>query len=161
MTAWLTGWDWFVLAVLVLSVGVGLARGLVRSVFALAAWVTAFLGAPLVATLAIDALGLQSAGPWTFVAAFVAVFAVVRVAGGLLSGGLRRAGLGSVDRALGGVLGLARALVLVAVAVVGASALGWNREPAWTQALVRPLLEGMLVRIEPLLPERMSGIRRT
>ena len=34
----ITPWDWFVLIVAVLSIGIGLVRGLVRTVFAVAAW---------------------------------------------------------------------------------------------------------------------------
>ncbi|MFO0459874.1 MAG: CvpA family protein, partial [Burkholderiales bacterium] len=42
-----TGWDWFVAIVLLLSVGIGALRGLVRTVFALGAWVVALLGVPI------------------------------------------------------------------------------------------------------------------
>ena len=43
----LTAWDWFVLATVVLSIGLGFIRGLVRTIFALAAWVVSLLGVPV------------------------------------------------------------------------------------------------------------------
>lgn len=156
----LTGWDWYVLGVSVVSIGLGALRGLVRSVFALGAWIVAFLTAPAVGTFAIEAFSLNTGGPWVFLAAFVVVFAAVRAVGALAAGGLRRIGLGGADRLLGALMGTARAVLLVAVAVALAAALGWNREPAWLNAGTRPLLEALLSRIEPHLPERAGGVRR-
>lgn len=156
----LTGWDWLVLLTFAVSVGLGAVRGLVRSVFAIGAWIMAFLGAPLLGAVAIDALSLQAGGLWVYAAAFVALFAAVRLLGRLLAGGLHKAGLGSVDRGLGAALGVLRALVVVAIAAVVGSALGWHREPAWQQAHARPLLDGLVARLQPFLPERVSGIRR-
>ena len=57
--------------------------------------------------------------------------------------------------------GVLRALVVVAIAAVAGSAVGWNREPAWLEARSRPLLDGLVARLQPFLPERVSGIRRT
>lgn len=157
----LTGWDWFVLLAFALSIGIGVARGLVRSVFAIGAWIIAFLGTPLVGAIAIDALGLQSGGLWMYLAVFILLFIAVRLIGGLVAGGLHKVGLGNADRVLGATLGVLRALVVVAIAAVVGVAVGWNREPAWTQAQSRPLLDGLVKRIEPFLPEKVSGIRRT
>jgi hypothetical protein len=42
-----TGWDWFVILVLSGSVLLGLWRGLIRTVFGLAAWVIALVGGPV------------------------------------------------------------------------------------------------------------------
>lgn len=157
----LTGWDWLVLLTFALSVALGAVRGLVRSVFAIGAWVVAFLGTPLLGAVAIETLSLQSGGLWAYAAAFVALFAAVRVLGSALAGGLHKAGLGGADRGLGAALGVLRALVVVAVAAVAGSAVGWNREPAWLEARSRPLLDGLVARLQPFLPERVSGIRRT
>ena len=49
----LTGWDYFVIAALLISVALGMLRGLVRTVFALAAWIVALIGTPLVRALII------------------------------------------------------------------------------------------------------------
>ena len=157
----LTGWDWFVLLAFGLSIGLGMVRGLVRSVFAIGAWVIAFLGTPLVGTVATDAFGLQAGGLWIYLVVFVLLFVAVRVIGGLVAGGLQKVGLGSADRLLGAVLGVVRALVVVAVAALVGATVGWNREPAWREAQSRPLLDTLVERLQPFLPERVSGIRKT
>ena len=43
----LTGWDWFVLMVVGLSMLFGLIRGLIKTVFALAAWGVAIVATPI------------------------------------------------------------------------------------------------------------------
>lgn len=157
----LTAWDWFVLIVVVLSTAIGVARGMVRSIFAIGAWVVAFLGTPLVGSILIQSFSLQSGGLWVYLAAFVVLFVAVRGVGALVAGGLKKVGLGGPDRLLGAALGVLRALVIVALAAVAGSTLGMDREPAWTAAWSRPLLDGLVARLEPFLPERVSGIRRT
>jgi len=156
-----SGWDWFVLIVFVLSVGLGLFRGLVRTVFALAAWIIGLLGVPF-------------AGPWlgrmlpdqvpeavVYVIVFVLLFVAIRILGGLAAKALRGVGLGGADRLLGGALGMARALIIVTIVVLGAHVAGLSKQPAWKQALSRPLLDGLVAWAEPFLPERLSGVRRT
>lgn len=157
----LTAWDWFVLLVVVLSTAIGVARGMVRSIFAIGAWVVAFLGTPLVGSILIQSFSLQSGGLWVYLAAFVVLFVAVRGVGALVAGGLKKVGLGGPDRVLGAALGVLRALVIVALAAVAGSTLGMDREAAWTEAWSRPLLDGLVARLEPFLPERVSGIRRT
>jgi membrane protein required for colicin V production len=157
----LTAWDWFVLVAFALSIGFGVARGMVRSIFAIGAWVVAFLGTPLAGSLLIQAFSLQSGGLWLYLLAFVLLFVLVRLIGRLVADGLKKVGLGGPDRLLGGALGVLRALVIVAVAAVAASATGMDRDPAWTGALSRPLLDALVARLEPFLPERVSGVRRT
>jgi membrane protein required for colicin V production len=161
VTVTLTGWDWFIALVLLLSVGIGIWRGLVRTVFALGAWVFAFLGTPVVASL----LGVQmssSTPNWVmFAVVFIALFAVIRFTGFVLARGLAKAGLGGLDRGLGAALGIVRALVFVALAAVAGLALGMHKQAAWQSAFSRPVLDGIIQKLAPFLPERITGIRKT
>jgi membrane protein required for colicin V production len=156
-----SGWDWFVMIVFVLSIALGLFRGLVRTVFALAAWVVGLLGVPF-------------AGPWlgrllpdevpnavVYLIVFLLLFVAIRMLGGLAAKALRGVGLGGVDRLLGGALGTVRAFIIVTIVVLGAHFAGLSKQPAWQQALSRPLLDGLVAWAEPFLPERLSGVRRT
>lgn len=157
----LTGWDWFVLIVFALSVLLGVLRGLVRTVFGLAAWVVALLGAPLLAPAAIEAAGMQ-AHPWVMlVLLFLALFLLVRLLGGLLARGLGRIGLGGADRGLGAVLGAARAVLLILIAAVAARSLDLDQTPSWRDARSRPLLEGLVHWVQPYLPQRQGVTRET
>lgn len=158
----LTGWDWFIVIVSVASILLGLVRGIVRTVFGLAAWVVALVGTPLLAPAAVEASAMHQQ-PWVvFVVLFIALFVVVRFAGVLLARVLGKLGLGGADRSLGALLGAARALVLIALAVVLARSFDLHRSPEWRQAVSRPLLDAIVQWAEPYLPpSRASGVRRT
>ena len=157
----ITGWDWFVAIVVVLSVGFGLMRGLVRTVFALAAWGVGLLGVPLIAPHALRLLPDAIPNPVVYLLIFIALFVAVRMLGSLAARGLRGLGLGGADRLLGAVLGTLRAAIVILLAALGAHLAGYSKHPSWTQALSRPLLDGLVQRAEPFLPERLSGVRRT
>jgi membrane protein required for colicin V production len=156
----LTAWDWFVLIVGMLSVLLGLWRGMIRTVFALAGWLVALLGTPLL--LPVVAEYVQIGQTWMIaVPLFILLLVVVRLMGGLIAASLNKAGLGGVDRLLGSLLGVVRAAIIVAVFAVLAKQFNWHEQPAWKLAQTRPILEAMVYWIEPLLPERFSGIKST
>lgn len=157
----ITGWDWFVAIVVVLSVGFGLMRGLVRTVFALAAWVVGLLGVPLFAPHVVALLPDAVPRPVVYFLIFLVLFVAVRMLGSLAARGLRGLGLGGADRLLGAVLGTLRAAIVILLAALGTHLAGYSKHPSWTQALTRPLLDGLVQRAEPFLPERLSGVRRT
>lgn len=148
----LSSWDWFVLLLVVLSTGMGLLRGMVRSVFGLGAWVVAFLGAGPAGDVLAGGNWLAGAGPWNYAIAFVALYLSMRLLGGLVSGGLKRVGLGGLDRGMGAVLGLARAVLLVALGAMLGHLAGLDRGEAWQQARSRPVLDALVERMRPLLP---------
>ncbi|MFZ4759228.1 MAG: CvpA family protein [Burkholderiaceae bacterium] len=156
-----TGWDWFVAAVVLLSVGFGVLRGLVRTIFALAAWGVAVLGVPLGGPPLARALPDAVPELVSYGVVFLLLFVSVRMLGSLAAKALRGIGLGGADRLLGAAFGAARAVLVILVAALGAHFAGLSKQPAWTQALTRPLLDGLVREAEPYLPEKVSGIRRT
>jgi membrane protein required for colicin V production len=161
MLAQLTGWDWFVIAVLTLSVGIGLLRGLVRTIFAVGAWLAGLVGSAIATPQLWLHVG-ETVPVWLiYLATFLLLFLTVRLLGTTLARAMRGVGLGGADRLLGGVLGAARAMLIVLLVAVGGHVGGFSREPAWQRALSRPLLDAMVYWVEPLLPERITGIRRT
>jgi membrane protein required for colicin V production len=160
----LTGWDWVVLVIMLLSVGFGVWRGLIRTVFALLAWIVALVGTPMllpvVAPLIAPIFNIEST--WLLaVPIFILLFIAVRIIGGLISAGLGKAGLGSVDRLFGGLLGFARAAIVVAVVAFVAKQFGLHEQALWKQSVSRPFMEMMVFWLEPFLPERLSGIQKT
>ena len=157
----ITGWDWFVGIVSVVSVALGLLRGLVRTVFALGAWVVALLGVPLGGPPLARALPEAVPDPVAFVLVFLLLFVAVRMLGSMAARALHGLGLGGADRTLGAALGAARAVLVILVVALGAHFAGYSKHPAWKQALSRPLLDALVHWAEPLLPERLSGVRRT
>jgi len=157
----LTGWDYFVIATLLISIALGLLRGLVRTVFALAAWVVALVGAPLATGPLLAATGWSLHPVFVAVLVFFALLVSVRLLGALIARALAKVGLGLADRSLGAVLGVVRALIVVTVVALVARHLGADRDPAWQQALSRPLLDELVSWVTPYLPARSETVKQT
>jgi membrane protein required for colicin V production len=120
--------DGAVAVVIVLSALLAYGRGLVRELLAIAGWVgaafLAFIFAPQVEPLVreIPVLGDFIAGSCelSIIAAFAAVFAVALIVVSLFtplfSSVVQRSALGGVDQGLGFLFGVARGVLLVAIA---------------------------------------------
>lgn len=152
--------DLLVLAILAGSALLGLTRGLVKEVFSLAAWVLAFIGArtfgPLVAHMlpGMDTPSLRYA--FALVLVFILVLVGASLAGSVLAGLVKMAGLGAYDRFLGGVFGLVRggAAVLALALLAGLTAL--PKTQLWQSAMSRASLEAAAQRALPWLPRDLS-----
>jgi membrane protein required for colicin V production len=152
-----TVFDFVVFGVVVLSALFGFARGFMRVVVSLAAWVFAFLlavhlSAPL-GTMLPDVGGSPNAH---YIAAFVLIIIVVLLVGALLGWLLyrllRAIGLGFLDRLLGAVIGMARGVLIV---VIGVLVAGWTSLPQqvwWQNALLAPPLVAAALSLKPWLP---------
>ena len=117
--------DILVLVIIGISCLLGLVRGLVKEALSLAFWI----GAVVLGVIFSDEVGQWVAqrvnlGPNPAVQkvlGFVAIFIVVVFGGGLISNMTSRlfnaVGLGAADRALGGLFGIVRGFVIVAILV--------------------------------------------
>ncbi|GAW40235.1 Colicin V production protein [Brevundimonas sp. SH203] len=161
----MTGYDVFVIVVILFSVAAGWVRGGVREVITL-------LSATLAALIALIAL------PWTAgvarafvdpewagsilaaVLTFFVVYFGLRLIGGMLSKGAEdHPHLGMVNRLFGFVIGAVRALVLIgAVHLVIAAALPGERTPRWlTDAALYPVSAVGARMIQIVLPSIGRG----
>jgi membrane protein required for colicin V production len=153
----MNAFDWLVLAVLALSAIAAFARGIVRSLVALVAWIVGLIAA-LVWTPAVSAM-LPAIVRYPLVppvVAFVLIFVVVLVAGALIAWPLHAlihgAGLGFVDRALGAVFGVARGVLLALAFVLAAGLTALPAADWWQNSLfARPLAE-VALSLRPWLP---------
>lgn len=149
--------DIIVVLVLVLTVARGLMRGLVDTLFSLSAWLLAFLcgkwGALMVAPLL--PIGVESPGIRYF-AGFAVVFLVVLIGVLLLGHALamlvKSLGLGSADTLLGGVLGLAKGLVILTGLTLAAGLTSLPRTDFWKQAALSGSLQRMALAALPVVP---------
>ena len=149
----LTSWDWFIITVALISTGFGLWRGMIRTVFGLAAWILGIIGAPLVGMSLGEQFGIGGMPMWVlYIFAFLLTFMLMRLVGVLFLKGAHSVGLAGVDRLLGGALGVARAGLVILVVAVIAHRLGYSQAAAWQGAAARPLLEGMIEAAQPWLP---------
>lgn len=133
--------DGFLLGLAALSTAAGLWRGFIKEVFALAVWAFAFFAA-----FQFSGLLAVEFEPWIDIPsarqglAFVSVFIVVLVAGGLvtwmISQLVEKTGLSGTDRLLGAVFGAARALLLVLALILAAGFTPAPADPWWPESRV-------------------------
>jgi membrane protein required for colicin V production len=154
----MTVFDYAVLTVVSASVLVGLWRGVVSELLALAAWIVAFLVARAVATEVASLLAGQIAEPGlrlavAYVLIFFGVLLVVAIARMLISLLLKAAGLGLLDRLLGAGFGVLRGVLVVLAAVLVAGMTPLPKAVWWRDAMLAPPLETVIIAAKPWLPE--------
>jgi membrane protein required for colicin V production len=154
--------DYAVLAVTAISVMWGAWRGLVREVISLGGWVMAFLAANLLAGPLGEALPESIARPelrvlLAFVGIFILTLAVSTLAGVLLARLLKAAGLDGLDRVLGALFGVARALLILLALALVAGLTRLPGDPAWTQSVCGPLLVQAATAVKPWLPPALAS----
>jgi len=153
--------DIVVLLILLFAVVRGLMRGLVDTLFSLAAWVLAFIagkwGAVLVAPLV--PFGADNPGVRYF-AGFAVVFLAaligVLLLGHALAALVKAAGLGAADTVLGGVLGLAKGLVILVGLTLAAGLTSLPRTDFWQQSALSGSLQTLARAALPLVPADMA-----
>lgn len=134
--------DYCILATLALSVLMGLWRGLIGEVLALACWIVAIWVAwtfgPQVATqfTKVDVPSVR------LLIGYALCFIAVLIAGAIVSFLMRKlirgSGLSGTDRLLGMVFGLARGLALVTLVVLLLGFTPFPRDPWWHQSQLLP-----------------------
>ncbi len=157
----LTIFDYFVIGVVVLSLLVGLWRGVVSEILALVAWVVAFMAARTWSGQTGELLAFGLTDPaWRQVAGFVAIFVAVLIlfalARWLLSLLLSAVGLGPLDRMLGAIFGVARGVLVAFVAVLLAGFTTLPQQQWWRQAVLAPPFETAVLAAKPWLPPDLA-----
>lgn len=153
----MTWLDLGVLAVMLLSLAWGIWRGLVHEVITLAGWVLAFVVANALAEPLAQSLPSSIArSEWHLPAAFVLIFLVTltlaTLAGVLLSKLARKAGLGGMDRALGGLFGLARGWLIALAFALLAGLTKLPMHPTWKESFIGPSLTRAALYLKAWLP---------
>jgi membrane protein required for colicin V production len=167
------GWvDWTLLALVGMSVLIGLWRGLVFEVLSAAGWIAAYFAAQWFTpqwsvyvpfSIPIGTTGSPLNHAATFGVSFIAFLMLWSIAAKLVRMVVRAVpGISAADRMMGGVFGLVRAVVLMlAVAtVVGLTPLA--KSTAWQQSHVAQWTQDLLVGLKGVLPadffERFSKV---
>jgi membrane protein required for colicin V production len=156
------GWvDWVLLAVLLASVVVGLVRGLVFEVLSLLGWVAAYVAAQMFSTelaphLPIGAPGAALNQGASFAITFVLALIVWMLLARLVRLIVHATPLTLVDRTLGGVFGLVRALVLLLAVATVVSFTPAMRAPSWQASHGAAWLGVLLAGLKPVLPQAVA-----
>ena len=135
--------DYVILAVLFMSVLIGLARGLISEVLSLVIWVAAFwlawLFGPVVARYFEGSVSLPSARiAIGYGGVFIAVLLVGAVVRFLISRLVSVTGLGGMDRLLGMLFGFVRGVLLVSGVVFLLGFTPLPNEPVWRESAILP-----------------------
>ena len=149
--------DLIVVLVLVLTVVRGLMRGLIDTLFSLAAWILAFVAGKWGALMVAPLLPVAVENPAIrYFAGFAVIFLVVLIGvlllGHVLASLVRAIGLGSADKMLGGVLGMAKGLLILVGLTLAAGLTSLPRTDFWKQAMLSDSLQAMAFLALPLVP---------
>ncbi|HXX85287.1 MAG TPA: CvpA family protein [Casimicrobiaceae bacterium] len=154
----MTAFDLVVIGVIGLSTLLAFVRGFVRVVVSLAALIVAAVAAIHFSEPVGAALPEFGGGPAArYAAAFaliaIAVLVVGAVVGWLLSRLVRAIGLGFLDRLLGAVVGVARGVLFVVLAVLLAGLTDLPRQDWWQNAYLAPPLVTAALSLKRWLPK--------
>lgn len=149
--------DVIVLLVLVLTIVRGLMRGMVDTLFSLAAWVLAFVAGKWGAALAGPMLpGVMGSPATRYFLGFAVIFLLVLIVGRLLGYAIasiiNAIGLGTIDKVLGGVMGLVKGAVILVGLTLAAGLTSLPRTDFWKQAALSDSLQALAKRTLPLIP---------
>ena len=155
--------DILIAVAIVISIVVGLIRGFVKEAISIAAllfaiWAALYFG-PSVGDVSENWFKSEELQMWF---GRVLVFLVILSLGGLLGWGIsklvRLSVLSGMDRLLGSVFGVARGVLLVAVAIIGGQFAGFDNDNWWLQSKLIPHFEVVADWIKVMAPEGLDLI---
>ena len=145
---------------LLLSVVLGLWRGLLYEVLSLLSWVAAFVLAQMFAGTVSTQLSISAPEQFRYAVAFVLVFVVAVFAGGLLAWLgqklMKSSGLSPTDRVLGGVFGLMRGVVVLLALTALVCMTSIKDIEAWGQSVGASVMTTALKGLKPVLPDKFG-----
>lgn len=153
--------DYAIIATLALSVLVGLWRGFIGEVMALACWVLAFWVAWMFGPVLAEQFAASISVPSVRVMlgyglCFIAVLIAGAIVGYLLRKLVSGSGLSGTDRLLGMVFGLARGFVLVVLVIVLMKFTPVIHDDWWQNSRMLPTFERSASWMTALLPEAVA-----
>jgi membrane protein required for colicin V production len=157
----MAAFDYAVIGIVALSLVLGLWRGVVSEMMALAAWVLAFMAAlefgaesgqlvfPGIADPAVRAL----AGCALVFFGVLVAMSLVRMA---VRSMVKALGLSVSDRLLGMIFGLARGVLLVMILVAVGGMTAAPQQVWWKQATLAPPLQTAVLAARPWMPDDLA-----
>jgi membrane protein required for colicin V production len=155
----MTGFDYVVVAILLVSVLLGVWRGFASEVLSLVGWPLAFLLSNLYADNFAMLLPIQQdalRATTAYVLIFVAMLIVWAVLIRLLSKLLNSIGLGQMDRMLGGFFGVVRGALVLLALIWLSGVTEMPEKPYWREAMMSKQLEDVALLTKVWLPENIG-----
>lgn len=155
----MTGFDFAVIAILLVSLLFGLWRGLLYEVLSLLGWPLAFMLSNMYSEGIAQHIPIQHE-MFRTTGAYVLVFIAAMIVWGILVWGLtkllRAIGLGKLDRMLGGLFGVVRGLLIVLAVVWLAGMTDIPEHPFWQDAQMSRGAEDVALLTKAWLPENIA-----
>lgn len=156
--------DWVFVAILVVSMGVGVFRGLVKEAVSLASLViavwAAFQFAPSLEGVFEQWVGSPGLRTWI---ARVSIFAFVLIVGGLvgwsISHFMNQVGMTGLDRTLGLAFGFARGALICGLIVIAGPYLELDRDGWWQESRLLPFATSVASSISIIAPRAFDYLR--
>lgn len=156
--------DWVFIAILVVSMGVGVFRGLVKEAVSLASLIiavwAAFRFAPSLEPVFAQWVGSQALRTWL---ARVGIFAVVLIVGGLVGWSISRfmnqVGMTGLDRTLGLAFGFGRGALICGLIVIAGPYLELDRDGWWRESRLLPFATSVAKSISIIAPRAFDYLR--
>ncbi len=153
----MNGFDYAIIILMLLSIGVGIIRGAMREVMNIIGWVLAFIVAhAFAADLAPHFSDWVGEPVVRMVLAWTAIFAVVVIVASLvaslLSEVVKKLGLTTLDRGVGALIGLARGLLILLALTLALGMTSVPQSPLWKNAVLTPWLEVAAMHARAVLP---------
>lgn len=154
--------DYLILAILGISMLASLLRGLVSEVMSLAVWALAlWISATTSGAFASSFLTGIEQPAVRLGAAYIAIFLLVLILGGMLTWVIRRiitkTGLSGTDRWLGALFGFTRGLLIVFSAVIFAGFTAIPKQPIWQESVLLPTMQTAARGLGQYLPESVHS----
>jgi membrane protein required for colicin V production len=158
----MTWLDYGVVAVVAVSLIWGAWRGVVREIISILGWIIAFLAANLFAGPLGETMPEAIPSPElrvlvAFLVVFVAALAVATLLGLVLSKIVHAIGLGSLDRTLGSLFGIARGALIVLAFALLAGLTELPRQPLWRDSVAGTPLAQAATTVKPWLPQTFAA----
>lgn len=150
--------DYGILAIVILSILIGLLRGFTREIFGIATWVLAIVLAVLFGANLVLALQPHIATPLLRMGAaygglFLGGLLIGSILTALLVSRIRQSRFSSADRTLGAGLGLVRGMLLVGLAVLIGRTAGFGSDAWWRESILIPPSTVIADGLDTLIPD--------
>ena len=155
----MTGFDYTVITIVILSALLGWWRGVVYEVLSLLGWIAASMAARLfAASLAPYMPDILQAGK--VVAAFVVLFVITLIVAGIVAGLLSKfikfIGLLRLDKSLGTLFGMLRGMLVVLALILLAGLTSLPQQAIWRDAMLSKPAQNLAVAGLALLPHSVA-----
>lgn len=154
--------DYAILALIAVSLIIGLVRGFVKEAFSLLMWVLAiWVGLNFSREFSGFLTSLISLPSARIAAAFAILFFITLILGGaigfLLGELIKKTGLTGTDRFAGMLFGIVRGMVVVAVCVMLAGLTPLPEDSWWKESVLIPPFQSLALWLREQLPAGLAG----